>query len=901
MADKMITTYNSHSSPTTDDKFFMVGASEEYLIDYAALAGAILDRLTSKTYSDLSGDTVIDAILGNASDISTTNGRFKSYTGSSDNVENIYATGIYFIGNNVGGKPLGTTGGGTGGVLFVGGYGTQNQNIVKLYIYTAQQAGAAEERKGIFMRTFSGTVDSGWIRIVDSGDYVELITGHYISNNVNINAEVNLTPVGYPSFAYAIVNCVEGDQFTVTGCAGNNGRLWSFLSSSNTLISKANNVSYEENTVLTAPTGSAKVIFNVNMDFPYIVYKGNHMAVDRNFKKQAIPQARINDVPVESVAMPTLAYHHTIQETSGVSGAKTGIFNTGEYFCITYGENLDGTAGDYPKVSSTGELAMKYKFFRFANEAESNVSYGTFAQKGSTYTDYTGATATFVGGCGLPSGRNGKQFFTSAYTGTNRYNGFNNYGMTPCVCDVTVSSSGVTFGAINELVLVVNGVSGKFDLTRIDPENVNYNLYLTTAPPSYANGTWHWIQPGKHSLIYMTSTDAITWTYKWAIPTDFDPCCEVPTVVYNGHILAAVRTWGSNNIKYTSSTLYMMLLNTGGYIMHQYRIANVSTRSYLVNSGDDVLLFFNPYKKTTAECIRITSENTTFADGLSFHKWFTVYQKGSWYITCNESSVSSLNFSDMYLAGGNDPGPSQANGMEFIHLTFNANVAHSPEDVPLTALNDAIPTVVSDMRESVTDLTGSQSAGISSGNFNTLVSPGSYQITDLSSVTNGPLSSGSGILIVVKARTYMLQRFEYGTTEYIRVSTNGGSSWGAWVNETTAAVNTITASTSSFSSINSTYVNSYVMSAYKVGRMVFLWCQIASTSTAAPAETDLAVLPTAYRPVGEWAVIGEITSGVSANQARNLLLRTDGSIRIHNYNLPAGTWLRFSVSYISAS
>ena len=62
MADKMITTYNSHQSPTTDDKFFMVGASEEYLINYDLLASAILDKLTTKTFSDLNSSTVISAL-----------------------------------------------------------------------------------------------------------------------------------------------------------------------------------------------------------------------------------------------------------------------------------------------------------------------------------------------------------------------------------------------------------------------------------------------------------------------------------------------------------------------------------------------------------------------------------------------------------------------------------------------------------------------------------------------------------------------------------------------------------------------------------------------------------------------------------------------------------------------
>ena len=61
MADNKITEYNSHAAPATGDQFFMIGASEEYRIDYDALANAILDKLTSKTYSGINNN-LIDAI-----------------------------------------------------------------------------------------------------------------------------------------------------------------------------------------------------------------------------------------------------------------------------------------------------------------------------------------------------------------------------------------------------------------------------------------------------------------------------------------------------------------------------------------------------------------------------------------------------------------------------------------------------------------------------------------------------------------------------------------------------------------------------------------------------------------------------------------------------------------------
>jgi hypothetical protein len=71
MADMKITEYNSHNAPATGDQFFMIGTSEEYRIDYDALASAILDKLTTKTYSGISNN-VIDAIAALNSNLKRT-------------------------------------------------------------------------------------------------------------------------------------------------------------------------------------------------------------------------------------------------------------------------------------------------------------------------------------------------------------------------------------------------------------------------------------------------------------------------------------------------------------------------------------------------------------------------------------------------------------------------------------------------------------------------------------------------------------------------------------------------------------------------------------------------------------------------------------------------------------
>ena len=63
MADQKINALPTKTSPTTGDKVLMSGAAEEYLIDYDQLATAILNKLTSKTYTLDQGTKTLVAAL----------------------------------------------------------------------------------------------------------------------------------------------------------------------------------------------------------------------------------------------------------------------------------------------------------------------------------------------------------------------------------------------------------------------------------------------------------------------------------------------------------------------------------------------------------------------------------------------------------------------------------------------------------------------------------------------------------------------------------------------------------------------------------------------------------------------------------------------------------------------
>ena len=62
MADKSINALPVRTAPTAGDKMLMIGAAEEYQIDYDKLASAILDKLATKQYSEL--DTTAKTVLG---------------------------------------------------------------------------------------------------------------------------------------------------------------------------------------------------------------------------------------------------------------------------------------------------------------------------------------------------------------------------------------------------------------------------------------------------------------------------------------------------------------------------------------------------------------------------------------------------------------------------------------------------------------------------------------------------------------------------------------------------------------------------------------------------------------------------------------------------------------------
>lgn len=85
---------------------------------------------------------------------------------------------------------------------------------------------------------------------------------YYIKTN---EATVDTTPIpSSTGFAYAIVNCSEGDVFTINGQGGSTPRLWCFIDAANNVLSVSDENVTRENLLLLTPTNASKLIINDN-------------------------------------------------------------------------------------------------------------------------------------------------------------------------------------------------------------------------------------------------------------------------------------------------------------------------------------------------------------------------------------------------------------------------------------------------------------------------------------------------------------------------------------------------------------------------------------------------------------------------------------------------------------
>ena len=88
------------------------------------------------------------------------------------------------------------------------------------------------------------------------------IYGKGIDLSGGVGSVVSLTPLSNTNIRYTILDCSAGDIFTVNGYGSIAWRQWGFLDSSNKIIDVDGIRSHNQNKVLIAPQGTAKLVLN---------------------------------------------------------------------------------------------------------------------------------------------------------------------------------------------------------------------------------------------------------------------------------------------------------------------------------------------------------------------------------------------------------------------------------------------------------------------------------------------------------------------------------------------------------------------------------------------------------------------------------------------------------------
>lgn len=108
---------------------------------------------------------------------------------------------------------------------------------------------------------------------------IPFTVGKYIATNGS-TADIN-TLVTTSTYACAVVDCAEGDVFTVTGVGGSTPRLYAFLGAESNgvrpVLMNASSSLNLSNAYITAPTGAEKLVLNVHTGYDYLCVVGKNI------------------------------------------------------------------------------------------------------------------------------------------------------------------------------------------------------------------------------------------------------------------------------------------------------------------------------------------------------------------------------------------------------------------------------------------------------------------------------------------------------------------------------------------------------------------------------------------------------------------------------------------------
>lgn len=237
MADQKINELPTKTAPSTGDKMLMIGAAEEYQIDYDKLATAILNKLSTQSFSSL--DTTSKTVLGAIDELNSKSWLLQGGTAIPENADmDTYTTpGNYYIISNTQAATLSNSPFENNAFILKVEYA--NGVTYPRQIFTEYSTG----RKAIRFISSSGGSWSDWLYFSDD----DTVLAHVISP-VTMNDAVNIN-TGYVDLNFPLNEYF----FFKFVCAGGN-------------VSSTGNL-YEENMMVGfsyhVPCGKGYIRFNI--------------------------------------------------------------------------------------------------------------------------------------------------------------------------------------------------------------------------------------------------------------------------------------------------------------------------------------------------------------------------------------------------------------------------------------------------------------------------------------------------------------------------------------------------------------------------------------------------------------------------------------------------------------
>lgn len=138
------------------------------------------------------------------------------------------------------------------------------------------------------------------VELVTSVEFISFSPKQYIAtSSYSVGDTVSLTPSSNNAFSYAIVDCQEGDLFTINATGWTTARLWAFIDSNNKLISKSDGSISLSNYVLCAPANANKLILNSYTSSLGTCFKGISEKHKEEYLYDTISEF-VNDIPLQS-------------------------------------------------------------------------------------------------------------------------------------------------------------------------------------------------------------------------------------------------------------------------------------------------------------------------------------------------------------------------------------------------------------------------------------------------------------------------------------------------------------------------------------------------------------------------------------------------------------------------